>query len=361
MSTISHNANITVNVTLDPSPVQQAGFDTVLLLVDEASGNTLNGARVVTYSNVEEAQTDETAGFISAATLQAITDAFSQRPKPSTIKIGRVDTGAAESYSDALTLVIAADTDFFVVTMDSRTPATQVLLAVTIEAASKNMLLLLQSSDAAWLTAGVPAAYTTLDNFERTAVLFHDIDTEWGDVSWGANRLVHDPDETSAPWYTGLRVVLPLSTAPTETQRVALLANSANLGLPYGGETFFVDSGQSMNTRPLYEQLTADWFAARITEDVSAEVVKYSARGEKIIVDRTGQAVIQGIIRARLQQGEQAGHFAVDQTQSDPLAITAADTAAQRLRFDVRAQLGVGARVFVFNLFFSRDPINDDA
>jgi len=474
MPTTTHNPNITVNVTLDPSPLQEAGFGTVLLLVDLAS-NSLDGEGVSTFTSYEDALAYNTAGYISSSTLAAAAVVFSQRPKPSAFKVGACDlttaaavkaskdmgdvgtgafdtvleahtageagnditvelvgdsgsgvtitrsgtaitihydpgvstvanvetaitalagandiidvktggTGATvlsadddavspvnlaggvdadtDGYDDGLTACIAIDPDFYGVALASRDADDVAAVATLIEASSKKMLLVFQSGDADWLAGDVPAGLSSIDSNERAAGFYHDDSTAWADLGFLANRLVYDPDERSAPWH-GFPIagVDSYSTAPTAAERLAAIEDAhINLGLPYGGEDFVADPGVNLNNRPLDEILTADWFATRLQERTAVLVVQHGARGEKIVVSKAGQKKILALIDGLLQQGVAAGHFVEGQTSAAAEAITSADLTARRMRFTVRAQLAVSARLFVFNCYFSRDPITE--
>lgn len=349
----NHLDNIVINIILDPAPLARAGFGTVLLIADEAAGTTLDSDRIRTYASVAAAQTDATAGFISASILAAITDAFSQRVEPVEVKIGR--KAAIEDYGEALAAIILVDPDFYAITIESRAAVDQVIISPIVEASSR--ILILQSADADWLTTGIPAAYTTIANSERTAIVFHDIATEWSDFAWAVNRSVFDPDLQSAPWDAGVQAVAAYTAAPTDTEKGFLDANFVNHGLPFGSDPFFVDAGVNLAGRQLHEIVTSDWFEARLQEDVATVKTTASARGDKIVIDSTGQAQILAVIAALFQVGVNADHFVTGQTAQAAETITQADLDAGRLRFNGQAQIAGSARIFVFNFNFSRTPI----
>ena len=78
---VTHIDNISITITLSAAPATEASFTTVLLLVDEAAGtNGLNGARVVTYTDLAGAQSDQVAGYITTDVVAAVA-AFSE-PTP---------------------------------------------------------------------------------------------------------------------------------------------------------------------------------------------------------------------------------------------------------------------------------------
>jgi len=350
----NHLDNIVINITLDPAPLQRAGFGIPLLIVDGTT-SSLGGDRVRAYTDVTGAAADVTAGELSAAALAAITAAFSQRTPPATVKVGKKDGG--DAYDVALGEILAVDTDFYGVAIESRIAGDQIPVSTAVEAS--NRIFVFQSSDADWLTASLPAAYTTIAGRERTGYVYHDTDAVWSDFAWLANRLVFDPDNQSAPWDAGVQGVAALATAPTATEKINLDANFANHGLPYGAETFFIDAGVNAAGRPLHEIVTADWFDARLREAIAALKTAASARGDKIVIGPSGQGSILGEINALFDQGSRAtvGHFVAGQTRATAETITQADIDAQRLRFSGAAQLASSARAFEFNFNFSRTPI----
>lgn len=355
----THELNLTFNLSLDPAPTQQAGFGTQLHLVDQAAGNTLDGDRWREYADLTEVQTDVTAGFLTAAALAKATAVFSQRPKPAAIRFGRVDTGGAETYADALAACIADDDGFYGVSADSRADADILALATPVEALEK--ILCVQSDDATWLTSGLPAGLTALAGKERSIVCYHDEDAEPMAEGYLSNRLVFNPDTQSAPWDAApVKGVSAYTAALTTTQRTLAIGNNANVGLPYDGENFVVDPGVNCAGRQIHEILTADWYIARVRALVATEKVKHSGRGEKIGVTKTGQSKIASLLAQQLAIGVAAGHFVRGQTEVLPQTITSTDLSSGKLRFKVRGQLVSSARLFEFDINFSRDPITEE-
>lgn len=346
-----HLDNITINITLDPAPITAAGFGTMMIIAD-GSTTSLNGDRIRSYGSVAAVQTDVTAGFVSTAMLAAATAAFSQQRAPSLIKIGRQD--GVEAFDAALAAIILVDSDFYGICIEPRTASDQVLVSTAVEATSR--IFIFQSADTGWKTTGIPAGYATMTGRERTILAYHDTDAQFMDFAWGANRLAFNPDTISAPWTCPVLGVAPYAAAPTDTEKVFLLANNANVGLPYGGATFFIDPGVNIAGRPIEEIETADWFEARLTEAVATRIVTLNNAGRKLPVTIDGQGQIQSLIEAQFAIGVTGGHFVLGETSSTPLDITDGDRAARRLRFSGFAQLVVSARLIEINLNFSRNP-----
>jgi len=355
MSGVTHLPNITINITLDATPAQEQGFGTVLGIFPLAT-NSLNGDTTRTYLDVASAQDDFDASYIDASALAAITTMFSQTPKPAQVKLGNIDLVGLETYAAALARIVGIDDDFYGVFIGERTTASALAISIAVEATRK--ICAVQTNDTNFLGGTYPVAWLTISTNERTLVCYHDDNAQWMDAALLANRLVYDPDVISASWDTSVGGVAPYTTGLTAGQRNNGIANHANLGLPYGGEPFFIDPGVNAKGRPMYEIETADWFYARLQEDVAAEKVRHSARGAKLTVDPAGQTKIKSLLDARGAQGlgGTSPHFLDFDSQA--VDITNADRAAQRMRFTAQAQDAVSGRLFTFDLNFSRDPLS---
>lgn len=348
---MSHLDNITISITLAATPAQAAGFGNVLILVDEAS-NSLNGNRVVTYTNATDAASDQAAGYITSGVLKAVQTAFAQRPAPARVKLGYVDTSGGETYAQGYAAVKLVDTDFYGVCLDSRTAAVIAAVAAAVEADRR--LLVAQSADADWLTTGgVPSGFTGIDGNERTAIVYHDTATEWADVAWACNRLAFDPDSQSAAWDCPVKGVADYATDLTQAQADFADTNNANnkgTAGTYGGEVFYIDPGKSLAGRPIADLISADWLETRLEEALANLKVTRALAGEKIPITKAGQREVMAELEALFKQGVDAGHFVEGQTEVTPQAITSTDISLQRLRFTARAQLVSSMRIVTFTI-----------
>ena len=351
----SHLDNITINISLDPAPATSQGFD--MLLIVPLATNTLDGDRFRIYTGTADVATDLTAGFISAAVSTRLNVAFTQRPAPAQVLAGYVDLVGGETYGTAIALIRGAGASFYGVAIDVRTDAT--ILAASLSMESDRGVFMLQSADADWKTTGLPAALTALAGRERTIIGYHDTDLAGQDIGHGANRLAYDPDVQSVSWDAPVKGVAALATTPNATEKGFLDANFANHGLPYGGETFFIDAGVNAAGRPFYEIFTADWFEIRLEERVAIEKVKHSARGQKLTVDVEGQAKMLAILDGLGEQGSRPPSPHFTEFAFEPVTITQADRDANRMRFTGVATFAVSARKFQFDLNFTRTPIAD--
>ncbi len=350
MGAATHNPNISITVLLSERLVAGADFSIMMLLVPKAS-NSLNSARTMRFASYEEAQTAQTAGYISTTTLSAIEAAFAQPEAPTYFKVGNVDLVGSETYATGLAAVIEADPDFYALAILPRTDAEIELVSEAVENSSKKMLFFFQSDDSGLLTGTFPSGLTDTQDNERTVCVYHTHDAQYGEVAYAINRLVADPDEIATPW-SGCPIdgVDALSPLPTSSQRTYAIDNYANLGLAYGPESYVMDPGVTMSGREIGEIYAADWFSTRLQERVGALVTARAVRHQAIPVDAAGLALLAAEVEALLQQGQTAGHFTSFTVA--PQAITSADQTARRLRIVATATVRRTGRVFNFTTYF---------
>lgn len=349
--TARHESNISITISLAAAPVPEAGFGNVVVIFPKAT-NSLNGERVVTYTNTDDAQSDVTAGYLSSSAYDAAVAAFSQSPRPEKIKIANIDLVSLETYPEAITAILTADSDIYGICIASRDEAD--IAAVIADVEARRMRFVAQISGADPLAGTIPATLADYETARRTSFSYHDTDTEWSDVGWLAGVLAFDPDTVSAPWDRPVGGVSALATGLTEAQRDNLIAINVNVGLPYGGETFYMDPGVSGSGHPAYEVLTADWFYVRLREAVARLRTEASARGEKIPVSVAGQTLALAEVHALMDQGESAGHFLAGQRVVTAETITAADRAAGQFRITGSHVNATNGRLFDYTLAFTR-------
>lgn len=357
-----HNL-ITSTINLDAPAAQQAGFN-VLYIVPLAS-NSLNSASYVAYTAYEDAVADEAAGYISSTTLQALQDVFSQVNVPATIYVAPVDLVGGDDYSDAIDNMLAeGDISFYAVCVQDRTDAVITDVSAHVEALSRKLLFFCQSDDADWKTSGLPAGLTALSGRERTVVVYQTADAEHNDLVWATDRFSFDPDESSVPFNAPLTEVQALS-AITSTEAAFLLANNANYGARIASNyPFFMDPGYNQNGRQIAEMVSADWYSIRVEEALYQELGARGQRGQKIPVSLVGIRLVESVMRAKYNQGVQAGHFQPDQfsfssaTLNSDGTINSADIAAKRIRATANIQLTTGARLIATTGNLSRTAVN---
>lgn len=359
----THNF-ITVTVNLDSPAAQQAGFN-VLYIVPLAA-NSLNSAAYVAYTSYSDAVADNTAGYISATTLQALSDVFSQANVPATIYVASVDLVGGDAYTDTVTAMLAeGDLSFYAICVQDRTDAVITAVSAQVEALSVQKLFVCQSDDADWKTSGLPSGLTALDGRERTAVVYQSTDGEHNDLVYAADRLSFSPDDASVPWNGNHLKEVAANSTISSTEAAFLVANNANYGARVTSvSTFVMYPGYNQNGRQIAELVSADWFAIRLKERLDARFTERATRGQKWPVNATGVALVEAEMRALYAQGVQAGHFEADQfsftspTINADGTISAADITAQRIRATANIQLTTGALLIVNTGNLSRTAVN---
>jgi len=360
MASGSHSDLITINLTTQPAPVQAAGFGVLLHLVPLAT-NSLDGDRFRSYSGSTDVATDLAAGFISTATATELNVAFAQSPSPATVLCGYVDIAVGgESYNDGLLAVIAAGANFYAITMGGTVSDADLLeISLNVEtlfSSTTPKLLFFKSDDTDWLTSGYPAALTALEGREGTIGEYHDIATESPDIAHAAAKLVWNPDVKSTPWNGAVSGVAEYTGIPTQAQKDFARANNMNIGQRFGSVNYWIDAGVTHGGRPIYEAVSAHWFAVRLDERITNTVIDLDSTGDKIAMGQVGetnsegQAIMLSDFDAQFALGVSADHFLDGTPETEAYPITAADIAAGRLRFRGSAQYATSARLFTFDV-----------
>ena len=360
MSFSHSKIDITGSVTLSASPVASAVFDVQLLIDDEANGTTLNGDRFRTYTSTAQATTDFDAGFISSGVRLAINAAFANGI--GSILVGRMDSVGGETYSTALALIEAETSGYYYVHIDSRVSTDIATFATTVESFSRRILFCWQSADSGWLSAGVPAAFSTTANQTRNFGAFHQNDVEPLEVAWVASRIsTFTPDQKSVAFNGRVNGIADYSPVITQSEGDLARQNNINVYGDYKNLTNWVaadnGAGLMLNGVSIFIMVTADFWYTRTTEDFANVIVEFSARKDKLPLNAAGQNVVLGVIKQRIATMTTAKHF---NPEVDPVAVAEtiepADKAAKRMRFSAEAAALGNASVLTFT-FFVEDAI----
>jgi hypothetical protein len=369
MAVVTHLDRIGVTVNLDAVGAQQAGFY-VLYLVPLAA-NSLNSATYMTFASFAEVDAASTAGYISATTLQALTDVFAQARVPSQIHVASVDLASSSgSIPDTYALVIASmiseGLDFYAVCIQDRDNTDVATVSDYIEAlaSERPYIFVGQSSDSDWKTATPDAAFNTVVGNERTVLVYHDTSTEHNDLVWASCVLAFTPDSYSAPWNRPLTDIVALATL-TSAEKGYLRTNNANFGARLNSTyTFYMDPGRTMAGRAASERVSADWYAIRVQEGLAQLLGDLTNRGQKLTVSVRGVRQVEAIAREVYERGVTAGHFEPNQltftsaTINADGTISSADLTAQRIRVTANIQLTTGAITIAFTANLSRTAVN---
>ena len=109
-------ASVTINFAA--ASVGRASFGTCMVIADDYPAST----RTATYSSAQEVEAALAASEITSALSTKLKAMLAQTPSPDKVKLGKRDTsGTPETYAAAIQAIIAADSDWYALVVDSRT------------------------------------------------------------------------------------------------------------------------------------------------------------------------------------------------------------------------------------------------
>lgn len=339
----NHDDLIQNELNLSPTPVPFQGFGAVALFVeDNLAGDlaTLIGTYKV-YKTDAAVAADSTE--LGAAAVTTLTSMLNQLRTPEqgvvVVPVGNAaDTAAYDTAWDALA---NSDADFWAVTvLDPSNSAGILALSAKVETSDlRSAMFFLQDDDAAWYTTTSPLAASgalePVADYERVAVYYDEDDTNPSAASWASYRLAFDIDQTTPAWTGELKSVDPSTTTLTQDQKNQVMANNANIGLPFYGASVRVAAGVTIQGRTINEILTADWIDARISERWATYVLAEDRAGRQIPLNTEGQAKLRAqcvtpVLEEAFATGKIEGDFEVKLP-----ALTATDIAQLRLTSEV--------------------------
>lgn len=328
---------ISVTVTTGSPSVSVAGFGTLLIASDAATGFATNEVRE--YTTPDEISADADLG--AQAKVDALA-AFAQSPRPTKIKVADYDPAGA--INDELTAIEEGDADWYglcVVGAKGTGKADQALVSPWVEARRKQYWAQTSDTDVKDGTAGNFAATAQTASYDRTLVMYHDTDTEPAAIAWLGKFLATDPDSgtTIAAWK--ILAGIPAQTQLSADEITQILTYNANLYSQVKG-LGSTQEGKMASGQYADVILTRDWMEARIEEAVAQVLSDYSNRGEKIPYSDAGIATLENTLRTVLKQGARAGHILAETIQINaPLLseVSAADKTARILRLSFSATL----------------------
>ena len=246
---------------------------------------------------------------------------------------GFVGTDADLTVSlDAIEL--AGSDTWYITNIDTRTDADIALLGAWTEARVK--IAIAQSDDLALVAALALQA----SNFNRTALIFHDDDSEYLDGAWTSSGGGLNLDVPGGVGIWGYRQLEGVPFDPvTGAQATAIFAADANLFGRNKGLNF-TSKGTMASGRFIDVQTTVDWLKERIDEAVLSAFV---GAVTKIPFTNAGINAIVAAISGVLTQGVNFGHLSTDVEPiiiaPDISEVSAADKATRTLTLTVEVTL----------------------
>lgn len=296
---------VRTQISIQISALSREGFGTMLFVYD--AGASSADDRVLEFANISEVVTKYTSG----AQVEAAQAFFGGDLVPPKIKIGyKLDS---ETWAEALSACEDFDSDFYAITIDSATEAD--VLAVATWTQPRPKIYFAKTQDSAVLDPNDTndvASTLLLAERDRTSLIYHsDADAVYPELAWAGGQLPKNPG--SSTWaFKRAPGILPDSFTGAETtalkaKRVNRVTNVAGLTIVSGGYTsrpgFFVDIRRGL-----------DYVAQRMNEDIFILLTSE----QKVPGDDRGSAMVESVIRARLQQSVEEDIFIDD----DNLSVT---------------------------------------
>jgi hypothetical protein len=156
--------------------------------------------------------------------------------------------------------------------------------------------------------------------YNRTAVIYHDDDTEYLAGAWAARCLSFDLDRTAAIWGYH-RLVGVTATRLTTAQKLQLLEDGGNYYSPVTytsgvEEAGFTFRGQMLSGRRIDITTTIDITRARIEEALLLAFLRASSVNDKIAMNDDGIQLLAGTALGVLDKLVRAGHYQDDAASS---------------------------------------------
>ena len=283
------------------------------------------------------------AGFTSVATpdIYAWASAvFAQDDGVDSLLIGRIDAADLNLTASLDAIEAAGANTWYITNIESRADTDIVDLAAWTETRSK--LAIAQSSDADILTGvlGNIAFQLQSAGYNRTALIYHDDDTEYLDGAWTSSGGGLNLD---APGGVGIWAYRQLEGVPfddvTAAEATEIYNASANLFGRNKGLSF-TSKGTAASSRFLDVQTSIDWVKARTEEEILSLFV---GTPTKVPYTNAGINLVAAAIQNVLNRGVNFGHFSPDVaptvTAPDVSTISSADKINRELTLQASAVL----------------------
>lgn len=301
---------VNVTITRETRAVSQQGFGTVLIV-----GPNPTFDRIKYYSGstaLTDLAADLTGGSAAAEYLAAAL-LMSQSPKPVMFAVGRKKSGDA-SYADALAEIQAVDDDWYGVLITSRTQSDVLSAAGWVEASESPKIMGTASAEADLIgktlaeevsvPSSTPYKIKAL-GYVRTFCFYHaSAATVYIEAAAFGKVVTQDPGSYTLK-FKSFSGVTSDDLNPTQAKNAH--DKYCNTYEPVGGVDI-VQDGWVSGAEFLDVMIFVDWLQARITERVYSKLVNLP----KVPFTDAGVAVIEGEVKAQLQEGIDVGGIASD-------------------------------------------------
>ncbi len=315
-----------VNVTLsrqDAFPSRR-GFGTILILQSIAKTGKVDATtRTKVYATLEEVAVD----FLTTEdAYKAAAEAFSQNPRPISVKIAYYDATTATNaalFTAQLDLIYAYDSDFYLITVESALRDQAKLDGLVSWVQAKNKIAIIDSNAAGLLspsdTANIAARFK--GTVDRTAVFYHSNAAEYPAIALAAYMSTRNFDDAESAYtakFKTLAGVAPINVGSAAVTSITGFTpgigqskeagHCANTYIDIGGRNFVVE-GSTLTPNVFLDEIHAtDWIIAR-TEEETLGILLNNAR---VKFDDSGMQQIASAARMVMQQASRAGIIAQD-------------------------------------------------
>ncbi|NSY48450.1 DUF3383 family protein [Agrobacterium tumefaciens] len=315
-----------VNVTLsrqDAFPSRR-GFGTILILQSVAKAGKVDATnRTKLYATLDEVAADFAT---TDDAYKAAAEAFSQNPRPISIKIAYYDATTATSAAlliAQLDLIYAYDSDFYLITVETALRDQAKLDGLVSWTQAKNKIALIDSNAAGMQnpadTANIAARFK--GTVDRTGVFYHTDAAEYPAIALAAYMSTRNFDDAESAYTAKFKYLS--SVAPINVGSAAVTAvtgftpgigqsvtagHCANTYINIGGRNLVVE-GSTLTPNVFLDEIHAtDWIIAR-TEEETLGILLNNAR---VKFDDSGMQQIASAARMVMQQASRAGIIAQD-------------------------------------------------
>lgn len=324
MAKLPYSRVINVSLSREDAFPSRRGFGTPIVLTTTSVVDVLDAAiRTKAYGSMDEVAVDWQASddFYKAAEA-----AFSQNPRPLLVKAGyvAVDTATdADAIKDQLDAILAYDTDWYWITIDS-TMRDEAYLDGLIEwTEAQRKIAIIDSNDdnheVLGDTTNISARHK--GEVERTGVFYHPDAEEWGGAALAARLCTFNFDQPNSAYTAKFKRLNGVSTIDRASAAVGAITgftpalgqsttagHCANTYVDIGDRDFVVE-GSTLTPNVFIDEIHAsDWIVSRIEEQTLGILLN----NDRVPYDNSGMELLASASRAVMQAATRAGLVASD-------------------------------------------------
>lgn len=320
MAVLPISRAVEVTVTRQDNFPSIRGFGTPLIVTDENTGPLSDSVRVKSYASMEEVASDWDAADEAYKVANTM---FSQRVRPTQIKIGFRESGSADAIDDQMDAIAAYDNDWYqlVPTNHIRDDAAEedALIEWT---ESKTKMLFLGTADplVKSLNDTSNVAARNKLKYDRTAVFYNAVAGEYLEAAVAAYTATRNFDRPNTAYTSKFKRMygVTLLNEPSDVVQVisgfvpplglnAQAGHYANVFVNIGGAPQVVE-GNVLSGAFIDEIHMADWLIARTQE----ELLGILTTNDKIPMTDPGVEILASGVRAVMNRAVNAGLIAED-------------------------------------------------